>query len=37
MIEGPKDHLYRDALERFVKALRHLLTHVEEDEVEKKG
>src|SRR5262249_26537397 len=35
--EGSKSHLDRDAFERFVEALRHLLTHIEKDEVEEEG
>ncbi len=37
MIEGAEDHLDRDAFEGFVEALRHLLTDVEEDQVEEEG
>src|SRR5215470_12193917 len=37
MIEGAKHHLHGDALERFVEALRYLLTDVQEDQVKEEG
>src|SRR5687768_10592249 len=37
VIEGPKDHLDRDAFERFIEALRDVLTDVEEDEIEEES
>jgi len=37
MVERAKDHLDRDAFERFVEALGDLLANVEQHEVEKEG
>ncbi len=37
MVEGAKHHLYRDPFEGFIEALSHLLTDIEEHEVEEEG
>ena len=37
VVEGTKHHFYRDLFERFVEALCHLLTDVEEHEVKEEG
>ena len=37
MVEGAKHHFYRDLFERFIEALGHLLTDIEEHEVKEEG